>query len=647
MPAETQSGTSVDQAVSAAEMLGADGPFPGFVEGFAPREVQIDMAERVERTIREDGALVIEAGTGVGKTFAYLVPALLCGRKVIISTGTRNLQDQLFHKDLPLVRRALGIGLRAALLKGRANYLCRERLETALSAGRLGSREQSGELAEIGEWARYTRRGDIAEVEAVAEDSPVWPLVTSTTENCLGSDCPHFDRCFVLQARREAQEADVVVINHHLFLADLALKEEGFGELLPGANAFILDEAHQLPEVASSFFGQSLSGRQIVELVRDVTRAQLVEAPEAADLRALAADLESATRALRAELGRAGLREEWLPVLARASVSSALEGLASALEALSGALEQIAGRGRELEQCWRRCLVVVERLELLGQPPSDHIAWYETFRTSFAIHITPLEIAGVFQGRMRAYRAAWVFTSATLSVGEDFGYFTRRLGLGEVETARLESPFDYHRNALLYLPPAMPDPNAPTYTSRVVEAALPVLEASAGRAFLLFTSHRALREAAERLRHQLDFPVLVQGEMPRGSLLARFRELGDAVLLGTSSFWEGVDVRGEALSCVIIDRLPFASPGDPVLRARLGAIEEQGGDPFWAYQIPQAVITLRQGIGRLVRDVDDRGVLVICDPRVLRRGYGRSFLDALPDMPRTQELEEVADFFRT
>jgi ATP-dependent DNA helicase DinG len=626
-------------------MLGADGPFAGLIEGFAPREVQIEMAERVERIIREDGALVIEAGTGVGKTFAYLVPALLCGRKVIISTGTRNLQDQLFHKDLPLVRRALGLGLRVALLKGRANYLCRERLETALSAGRLGSREQVGELAAIGEWAGYTRRGDIAEVEAVPEDSSVWPLVTSTTENCLGTDCPHYDRCLVLQARREAQEADVVVINHHLFLADLALKEEGFGELLPGANAFILDEAHQLPEVASGFFGQSLSGRQLVELARDVTRAQLVDAPEVAELRSLAADLEAATQRFRAELGRAGLREDWLPVLVRGPVRTAVDGLVSAVEELGAALEQVAGRGRELEQCGRRCLAMSERLTLLSEPPAGHIAWYETFRSSFAIHITPLEIAGVFQGRMQAYRAAWVFTSATLSVGEDFGYFTRRLGLSEVETARLESPFDYHRNALLYLPPAMPDPNDPKFTGRVIDGALPVLEASGGRAFLLFTSHRALREAAERLRHEVDFPVLVQGEMPRGSLLAHFRELGNAVLLGTSSFWEGVDVRGEALSCVIIDRLPFASPGDPVLRARLGAIEEQGGDPFWAYQIPQAVITLRQGIGRLVRDVDDRGVLVICDPRILRRGYGRTFLDALPAMPRTQELEEVQHFF--
>ncbi|MGD2084108.1 MAG: ATP-dependent DNA helicase, partial [Chromatiales bacterium] len=276
----------------------------------------------------------------------------------------------------------------------------------------------------------------------------------------------------------------------------------------------------------------------------------------------------------------------------------------------------------------------------------DHIAWYETFKTAFTIHITPMEIAGVFQGHMQAYPAAWVFTSATLSVGEDFGYFTRRLGLTDVDTARLESPFDYFRNALLYLPPGMPDPNDPRYTERVVQAALPVLEASGGRAFLLFTSHRALREAADRLRHEIDYPVLVQGEMPRGSLLARFREMGNAVLLGTSSFWEGVDVRGEALSCVIIDRLPFASPGDPVLRARLGNIEERGGDPFWEYQVPQAVITLRQGIGRLVRDVTDRGVLVICDPRILRRGYGRTFLESLPEMPRTQELEEVADFFR-
>ena len=627
---------------SVSDLLGADGPLARRLEAFAPRAQQQAMAEAVAGALEERGQLVVEAGTGTGKTFAYLVPALLCGGKVIVSTGTRHLQDQLFHRDLPLVREALGVSGRVALLKGRSNYLCLHRLELAQDEGR----RQAAELSRICAWAGVTEQGDIAELSGVAEDSPLWPRVTSTPDNCLGQDCPRYADCHVVKARRRAQEADLVVINHHLLFADMALREEGFGELLPGANAFILDEAHQLPEVASGFFGISLSSRQLLGLARDAQLEQLREASDMAGLSDAARALEKAVADARLAFGRETRRVPWAAVAGRPGLDRALGALGEALAALTGWLETAAPRGRGLEACWRRAQVLTGRLHATTQsPPDDHVHWLETHTRAFSVHLTPLDIAGVFQERMAALPSAWVFTSATLAVGERFDHFADRLGLDEPRTLRLESPFDFRRHALLYVPPALPEPNDPGYTAQVVERIRPVLAASGGRAFVLFTSHRALQEAAQRLGDGLDYPLLVQGSAPRSELLSRFREAGNAVLLGTSSFWEGVDVRGEALSCVIIDRLPFASPGDPVLQARIDALQRAGGNPFREYQLPHAVIALKQGIGRLIRDVDDRGVLMLCDPRLLGRTYGRVFLNSLPDMPRTRSVEDVQAFF--
>lgn len=628
------------------ELLSAQGPLAQALPGYAPRRQQQAMAEAVERSLREAGTLLVEAGTGVGKTFAYLVPALLSGGKVLISTGTKNLQDQLFFKDLPVVRRALGVAVKTALLKGRANYLCLHRLQNLLREGRLNDRTQLAELRRIEQWAGVTRSGDIAELPDVAEDSELWPRVTSTTDNCLGVECPEYQHCHVVRARRQAQEADVVVINHHLFLADLALKEEGFGELLPAANAVILDEAHQLPEIAGQFFGISLSSRQLLELGRDTTAEALREAPDMAALREAAGGLERAVRELRLALGPAGQREPWARIRYKPAVAAGLEALAQRLEALQVELEPAAERGKGLQACLRRTEAVRSRLErLMETEAGESVQWYETYTRAFALNVTPLDVAELFHARLQGHRCAWVFTSATLAVGERFDHFARRLGLAEAETLRLDSPFDYARNALLYQPEGLPEPNDPGYTRGVVERALPVIKASRGRCFMLFTSHRALQEAAGLLEGRCDYPLLVQGRGSRQALIQRFRELGNAVLLGTGSFWEGVDVRGEALSCVIIDRLPFAAPNDPVLAARLEAIRRAGGNPFLDYQLPQAVITLKQGVGRLIRDVTDRGVLVLCDPRLGGKSYGRVFLDSLPAMPRTRSLHEVEAFF--
>lgn len=629
-----------------ADLLGLAGPLAR-QPGFAPRLQQQQMAVVVDAILQEGGTLIVEAGTGTGKTYAYLVPALRSGGRVIISTGTRHLQDQLYHRDLPVVRQALSSRVKIALLKGRGNYLCRYRLRLTVQEGRLPSLDQVAELQRVHAWASRTRHGDIAEVTDVRENSSIWLHVTSTVDNCLGADCPDFTDCFFAKARREAQSAELLVINHHLFFADMAIRETGFAELLPGAEAIIFDEAHLLPDIAGFFFGKSLSHWQLLELARDTIVEQARDAPDFPDLRTRAAALEPAAAILREALGPTDRRAQWQEVMAQPPVLDAVLDLITALEALKRALQEAAQRGKGLESCCRRCEDFVQRLFLLGGPNSvpEQVRWFETRGRGFILTATPLDIAPTFQERMAAQPGAWIFTSATLAVGQSFEHFAARLGLADYAALRLDSPFDFAHNALLYHPPGLPEPAAAHYTTALLEAVLPVLAASRGRAFLLFTSYRALREAAEWLAERLPYPLLVQGALPKAALLQQFRELGNAVLLGTASFWEGVDVRGEALSCVIIDRLPFAAPNDPVLQARIEALRQRGENPFMSYQLPQAVIALKQGAGRLIRDVADRGVLVLGDPRLLSKSYGQAFLDSLPPMPRTRHLERVQAFF--
>jgi len=632
--------------MTVAGLLGVEGPLAREVPGFAPRAEQQAMAEAIQQALADHHHLVVEAGTGTGKTFAYLVPALASKRRVIVSTGTRALQDQLFHKDLPVVRDALARPVQTALLKGRANYLCRYRLESTLATGQLGDRRQVSDLARVQQWAGHTRHGDIAEVAEVPEDSPLWYRVTSTAENCLGQDCRFFQDCFVLKARRRAMEAELLVINHHLLLADMVVREEGFGEILPGADLLILDEAHQLPEIAGQFFGTSLSSRQLLELARD---SRVEQGRDAADFPALAERalrLENALPVLRLALGAGNRRAPWAEVENQPAVTAAMDALCQALEELLAALAEAAPRGKGLASCAERAELLQQRLQTLLAADSDsQVRWFETYPQRFVLSLTPLDVAPVFQEQLRRHQGTWVFTSATLAVAGDFSHFIQRLGLESPATLQLPSPFDYARNALLYHPTGLPDPASPHYTAALVEAVLPVLAASGGRAFLLFTSHRALREAAELLDGRIEYPLLVQGERSKQQLLAEFRELGNAVLLGTSSFWEGVDVRGETLSLVVISKLPFASPGDPVLQARIQALRQRGENPFVDHQLPLAVLNLKQGVGRLIRDVHDRGVLMLCDPRLLGKSYGRLFLDSLPPMKRTRKLARVQQFF--
>jgi ATP-dependent DNA helicase DinG len=631
---------------SSADLLGPDGPFAHEVPGFAPRAAQQAMAAAVEEAIAERQLLIAEAGTGTGKTFAYLVPALASGRRVIVSTGTKALQDQLFHRDLPRVRSALGARLSAALLKGRANYLCLHRLEQARKDGRFGSREQAAQVEAIHAWSTRTASGDRAEMAEVAEDSPLWPRVTSTAENCLGADCPQFHDCFVVKARRAAQEADLVVVNHHLLFADLAIKKEGFGEILPGAHAFILDEAHQVPELAGQFFSVSLSARQLTELATDVLAECAGVSGALAVLQPRVEPLALAVKRLRLALDRFPAKGPFLAIERDAEVERELAALRDALDALANELDKHAERSRGLASVGERAAQHAARLAQLTEGGArDAVHWYELSAHGFAFHATPLDLAPPLRELREQSRAAWIFTSATLAVGGRFDHFARQLGLDDPHTLCLDSPFDYARQALAYLPSGLPDPAAPDYVERVLDAVVPVLEASRGRAFLLFTSHRALRRAAELLPARVPFPLFVQGTAPRHQLLTAFRASGNGVLLGAASFWEGVDVAGDALSVVVIDKLPFAAPDDPVLVARLDALREAGANPFTDWQVPNAVIALKQGAGRLIRDVHDRGVLVLCDPRLTRRGYGKLFLASLPPLPRTCELADVAAFF--
>ena len=631
------------------DLLGADGPLSEALPGFRPRPEQLAMADAVAEALETRSTLVVEAGTGTGKTFAYLVPALHSGRRVIVSTGTRTLQDQLYHRDLPLVSRALGRPVRIALLKGRANYLCRHRLSLAVASPELAGFERARQrtLAKIERWSRTTEAGDIGELESVSEADPVWPQVTSTRDNCLGQECPEFRTCHVVRARREAQAADLVIVNHHLLLADMALKEEGFGELLPGAEAVILDEAHQFPEVAAQFFGTRVASRVLGFLARDaateLTRAGLID--ESA--RVLLAGLDAQLAAIRASLSGLPERTDWdaLPDAVHEGASE----LAAILDRIAARLDDPALESPGVRQAGRRAAENSARLRsIIELDPGTGLRWVETSERGFSVEFTPFEVAERLRQQVEARPCAWIYTSATLAVGTDFTHFTSRVGARDATTLLIPSPFDYARMSRLYLPKGLPDPSDRRYTAAVIEAALPLVRAAGGRSFLLFTSYRALGEGARLLKAALSvadsFPVLVQGEAPRDLLLRRFRELGNAVLLATGSFWEGVDVRGPALSLVVIDKLPFASPDDPLLKARLAGLEREGRNGFMEYQVPQAVLALKQGVGRLIRDPDDFGVVMLGDPRLTTRGYGRAFLASLPPMTVTRDGEEAARF---
>ncbi|WP_305456509.1 ATP-dependent DNA helicase [Photobacterium leiognathi] len=620
------------------------------IPGFQARQPQIDMANAVADAIKHESQLVVEAGTGTGKTFAYVIPALLSGKKTIISTGSKNLQEQLFHRDLPLMADAIGFTGRVALLKGRSNYLCIDRLNRQV----LESHDVESnptlltQLVKIRQWSSSSKSGDFGECDDVAEDSPVIPLITSTNDNCLGRECPSYDECFVVKARRKAMEADVVVVNHHLFLADLAIKETGFGELIPEAEVFIFDEAHQMPDIASQYFGQSLTSRQLVELAKDIDIGYRTEARDMRQLQKTADRLQQAAFEMRIILGDPGFRGNWREASQTPAVQRELTRLSDALDLTYDVLKLALGRSQLLDTAFERAATLKAKLKRMADTSiTGYSYWYECTPRQFSLNITPLTVADKFKDQMAEQKGAWIFTSATLAVDENFTHFSHRLGLEPKKQFSLESPFDYNQQALLCVPRHLPEPNSYGLANKLVELLSPVIEANNGRCFFLCTSHQMVRELAEGFREKLSLPVLAQGETTKQKLLNEYLAHGNALLVATGAFWEGIDVRGQALSCVIIDKLPFTAPDDPLLKARIEDCRMRGGDPFAEVQIPDAVITLKQGVGRLIRDTKDKGALIICDNRLVTRHYGAVFLRSLPPIPRTRSVEGVSDFLST
>ena len=627
------------------ELLGSQGPFAQQVEHFKARQYQQEMAAKIEEMIQYNGTLVAESGTGTGKTYAYLVPALVSGRKVVVSTGTKYLQDQLFQRDIPTVRRILGMSIDAAILKGRANYLCLERLENVNLRSPKINRMAADDIRNVKEWRNKTSFGDISEVDSVNETSIIWPEVTSNADNCVGSDCHFYEKCYVNKARKRAQQADIVVVNHHLYFADHALKQDGFGKLLPEADVWIFDEAHQLPDIASNFLGQSVSLRQINELIKDT---KIADAAEKSGVRELIATLDQADKTAKEvllSLLNVQGRFEWNQFIADKPVFvKRLFALNKVMAELYDLLSVASVSGEALARCYERVTQLATLLERFNSATTtDQIRWIEVNAISFRIHETPLNIGSAVQSTMVGPKSAKIFTSATLSVDGSFQHYLDQMGLVEIDVAQWDSPFNFQQQSLLFLPQNLPAPNHPDYAVKLVDAILPVVQASQGRAFLLFTSYRLMHKVREYFAGQ-GFRLLMQGEANKQSLIAEFKSAPKALLFATMAFWEGVDIPGDALSCVVIDKLPFESPNDPVLQARMRAIEAAGNNPFMTYSLPRAVISLRQGAGRLIRGHRDSGVLMLCDPRLTTARYGKIFIDSLPPMSQTVHEFEVVNF---
>lgn len=617
------------------------------IKGFSPRQPQLDMAKAVDKTIKNKTALVVEAGTGTGKTFAYLAPVLLAKKKTIISTGSKNLQDQLFHRDLPTITKALSYSGKVALLKGRANYLCLERLEQVKYTGLVGDKSILGDLVKVQKWQNGTKTGDLSECSGLAEDSPILPQLVSTTESCLGTDCPNYNDCYVVLARKRALAADLVVVNHHLFCADMAVKESGFGELIPQAEAIIFDEAHQLPDIASQYFGQSLTSRQLFDLCKDINIVYRTEVKDMQQLGVASDHLQKMVQDFRLLLGDGNQRGNWRELLNQSAVKKGIEILTDKLEFTTEVVKLGLGRSQTLDSIFERLNSLKSQLKRLTDTGiTGYCYWYETFNRQFALHITPLTVADKFGSQIEQKQAAWIFTSATLEVGGTFDYFCRRLGINHADQMVLPSPFNYAEQALLCVPRYLPSSNQKNTLEQLATMLLPVIEANKGRCFVLCTSYFMMRGLADYFRENSELSVLLQGEKSKAALLQQFIQEPHSVLVATSSFWEGIDVRGDALSLVIIDKLPFASPDEPLLKARMEDCSLQGGEPFQDIQIPEAVIALKQGVGRLIRDVKDQGAVIICDSRLVTRPYGKTFLTSLPNAKRTRDLAKTIEFLQ-
>lgn len=628
-----------------SELFKEKGLLSAAIEGFSPRQAQLEMSQAIEKTIKGKSQLIVEAGTGTGKTFAYLAPVMVSNQKAIISTGTKNLQEQLFHRDLPLLKKALASNRQAALLKGRSNYLCLHRMGQHSGNSTLLEKQTLNELTAVRQWSSTTKTGDIGELKTLAEDARVLPLVTSNVENCLGRDCPDYEDCYLVKARNKALEADIVVVNHHLFFADMALKDTGFGELIPEADVVVFDEAHQIPDIASEYFGEALSSRQIHDLARDIEVVKRTVLKDADQLVKVAEKCRLIAADLRILFPYDPEKGNWRKMLNRPEIQAQMSKLDESLNLLYEVIKLHLGREKEIDSLFERVTQARDKLKVLTDINQTGVSlWYETTPKHIILHLTPLSIAKRFASFIEEVERSWVFTSATLMVDGGFSHFQRLMGLDGANTLALDSPFDYDQQAILCVPRYLPEPSSWDMKNTLLEVAIKLIEASNGRCFLLFTSHAMLKEIAHKLEDRISNPILVQGTTTKRALLEEYVNNKKAVLLGTGAFWEGVDVRGDDLTCVMIDKLPFAAPDDPLLQARIEDCRKSGANPFAQIQIPQAVISLKQGAGRLIRDETDKGVLVICDNRLITKDYAKIFLASLPPMKRTRDLNQALAF---
>ncbi|PKG86019.1 ATP-dependent helicase [Colwellia sp. 75C3] len=642
---------STDSSISnVSKAFADDGALAKAITGFSPRQAQTDMALDVAHAIDKESSLIVEAGTGTGKTFAYLIPAFLAlnpknPKKIVVSTGTKNLQEQLFHKDIPLIKKALASNAQVALLKGRANYLCNYRLaQYQDSRGQLDA-QMLQDLVKVKTWANGTQSGDIGEIVNVNEDSSIFPLVTSTLDNCLARDCPDYEACHLVRARQKASDADIIVVNHHLFFADMALKDTGFGELIPKAQVMIFDEAHQIGDIASEYFGEAFSSKQLVDLCTDVLQVHRSSLTDVKQLGLAAEKLQKTCQEFRLLFNYDPERGNWREKYKQVQFQQKFANLKIDLDFLYQVIKLCVSRNEAIDNCFDRAVNLLAQYDVMANIEGYGMSfWYETTPRSVVLHQTPLTVSDKFSAVVKESGAGWIFTSATLAVDNSFDHFAQHLGLQSAKQLMLDSPFDYQAQSQLVVPRYLPQANDKNRALKLAELAEPLIKASKGACFMLFTSYRVMHQVAEALAESIDNPLLVQGKMAKRKLLEQFVEQDSAVLLATASFWEGVDVRGDKLTCVIIDKLPFASPDDPLLQARCEDVRRQGGEPFTQIQLPQAVIALKQGVGRLIRDVSDRGVMVICDDRLVNKPYGATFLKSLPDMKRSRDINKAAEF---
>ena len=641
---------TANQNSTTDDFFSVNGPLNDCLEDYQLRTEQVEMAKSIIGTIKDKSSLVVEAGTGVGKTFAYLYPALLKGGKVVISTATKNLQDQLFFNDIPKIREALKISVKVNILKGRGNYICKLRMENTIQEGMFFNKEDAQHLQLIKAFSDNTDSGEVSEISEIPETSTIWPMVTSTKENCLGQDCEFYKECFLVKARKEALESEVLIVNHHLFFADFVLKDEELSEILPKANTIIFDEAHQIPLVASFFLGQFISSSQISNLIQDCQQG-LKKYPDTIKvLDALSKDLQEIIFELKKIVSPFPARLNITNLKNYENFEKTYNSLIEKLELLGITLSKHSEENAELQKLFERSSELnIKFSSWLKKDNQNNIYWLEVFARTVQFNETPISISEQFNKFQEKSDSAWIFTSATLSINGSFDHFVKLLGLEKAMTQYLQSPFNYSENAFLYVPKEIPDSKDELFNLVLVKKALPLLKASKGRAFVLATSLKSMEEIGALLKDELkkneiNYPVITQGEGPKSDLLQQFKKHGNAILIGSLSFWEGIDVRGPALSLVIIDKLPFQSPGDPVFESKIKLLSEEGINAFMSMQLPEAIIRLKQGVGRLIRDDYDKGVMVICDKRIIEKSYGIKIWKSLPPFKRTRNESAVINF---